>query len=222
VGVHVAPARDVIRLPPRVGARSASSLLLAQVGYNGASKPPVQPGDVAVVIGEGLVGQYAAQVLRSRGAHVILSGLSPARLETARSHSADEVFDAGRGDFAAFVRQRHPQGVAAAVDTASSAATVRLAAGLLRYGGHLVMNGFYPPPESSIDWHWLRTKELTLHCPNSRTHDRLVETIGLIERGALRVEALVTDELELSEVPRAYAMLLDPTAEYLGILIRWR
>jgi 3-hydroxyethyl bacteriochlorophyllide a dehydrogenase len=233
-GIHVAPAEAVIRLPDAVSTREASGLLLAQVGYNGASKQPVRPGDVAVVIGEGLVGQYAAQVLRHRGARVILSGLVAERLAMAARHSADEVFDAARGaggptadasaqggDLAAWVRARYPGGVAIAVDTASSARTVRLAAGLLARDGHLVMNGFYPPPENAVDWHWLRGKELTLHCPNSRTRARLEATLGLIGEGAVKVDELVTHELALADAPRAYAMLLEPAAAFLGIVIRW-
>jgi 2-desacetyl-2-hydroxyethyl bacteriochlorophyllide A dehydrogenase len=221
IGWHVAHQSAVIKIPDSVSTRAASSLLLAQVGYNGASKPPVSPGDVAVVIGEGLVGQYAAQVLRHRGAHVILSGLFADRLALALEHSADEVFDASHGDFDAFLRERFPKGVAIALDTASSAETVRLAADVLRYGGHLVMNGYYPPPESLVDWHWLRTKELTLHCPNSRTRERLERTLGLIAEGAIKVEELVTDEFPLDGAPKAYAMLLDPRARFLGMIIRW-
>jgi bacteriochlorophyllide a dehydrogenase len=219
-GIHVAPADSVIRLPDAVSTREASGLLLAQVGYNGASKPPVRPGDAAVVIGEGLVGQYAAQVLRHRGARVMLSGLLRPRLDLAARYSADEVFNAS--ELGAHVAAHYPGGVAIALDTASSARTVRLAAGLLAKGGHLVMNGFYPPQESMVDWHWLRGKELTLHCPNSRTRARLEATLGLIAEGAMRVEELVTHELALSEAPSAYAMLLDPAADFLGIVIRWK
>jgi threonine dehydrogenase-like Zn-dependent dehydrogenase len=241
VAMHVAASSAVIALPESVFNREASGLLLAQVGYNGASKPPVRAGDTAVVIGEGLVGQYAAQVLRHRGAHVIVSGLVPDRLAAAALHSADEVFDASggagasrgtgagagagtgaSGDLAAFVRGRFPQGVAIAVDTASSARTVRLCADLLAYGGHLVMNGFYPATESTLDWHWLRGKELTLHCPNSRTRARLEATLALISAGAMKVEELVTHEFALSQAPRAYEMLLDPAAPSLGMVIRWK
>jgi 3-hydroxyethyl bacteriochlorophyllide a dehydrogenase len=222
VGMHVAAGSAVIALPDSVSTREASGLLLAQVGYNGASKPPVRAEDTAVVIGEGLVGQYAAQVLRHRGAHVIVSGLVPDRLAAAALHSADEVFDASQGDLAAFVRERFPKGVAVAVDTASSTLTVRLCADLLACGGHLVMNGFYPASQSAVDWHWLRGKELTLHCPNSRTRARLEATLALIAAGVMKVEELVTHELALSEAPRAYEMLLDPAAASLGMVIRWK
>jgi bacteriochlorophyllide a dehydrogenase len=221
VGLHVAPEPAVIRLPGTVSTADASGLLLAQVGYNGATKPPVKPGDTAVVIGEGLVGLYAAQVLRHRGARVIVSGLQPFRLDLARRFAADEVFDASTADLAASMAERFPKGVDVVVETASSAATVRLAARLLRNGGHLVMNGFYPPGESLVDWHWLRGKELTVHCPNSRTRARLEATLALVASGDLRIGSLVTHEVALAEATNAYAMLLDPKAEFLGVTIRW-
>ncbi len=221
VGLHVAPEEAVIRLPGTVSTADASGLLLAQVGYNGASRPPVKPGDTAVVIGEGLVGLYAAQVLRHRGAHVIVSGLQPFRLDLARRYAADEVLDASKADLAASMAERFPKGVDIVVETASSAATVRMATRILRNGGHLVMNGFYPPGESLVDWHWLRGKEITLHCPNSRTRARLEATLALVASGDLRVGSLVTHEVALADAPKAYAMLLDPAAEFLGVTIRW-
>jgi len=133
----------------------------------------------------------------------------------------DETFDASAGDLAAYVRNRFPGGVDVVVETASSAATVKLAAGLLRSGGHLVMNGFYPPSESMVDWHWLRTREITLHCPNSRTRERLEAALGLIASGAMKVSELVTHEVALAEAPSAYRKLLGADADFLGIVIRW-
>jgi 2-desacetyl-2-hydroxyethyl bacteriochlorophyllide A dehydrogenase len=223
VALHVAEEAAVIRLPEGVGLPEASGLLLAQVGYNGASKPPVsqEPPAGAVVIGDGLVGQYAAQVLRHRGARVLLSGLAPLRLALAERHSADEVFDAAGGDFAAFVRQRFPEGAAVAVETASSRRTIRQAIDLLAYGGHLVLNGFYPPQESQLDWHWLRTKELTAYFPNSRNRERLESTLRLIGEGAVRVKELVTHTVPLAGAPGLYEKLLGPDADFLGLVIQW-
>jgi 3-hydroxyethyl bacteriochlorophyllide a dehydrogenase len=222
VGLHVVEEAAVIRLPGSVSLQEASGLLLAQVGYNGATKPTVSAGEPAAVIGDGLVGQYAAQVLRHRGARVLLCGLSPLRLRLAAEHSADEVFDASSGDFASFVRERFPKGVAVALETASSGRTVRQAIDLLAYGGHLVLNGFYPPPESQLDWHWLRTKELTVHFPNSRTRERLESTLRLIGEGAVRVQELVTHMVPLVEAPALYGKLLGPDADFLGLVIQWR
>jgi threonine dehydrogenase-like Zn-dependent dehydrogenase len=143
-------------------------------------------------------------------------------LKLAALHSADEVFDASRGDFTAFVRERFPKGVAVAVEAAGSRRTVRQAIDLLAYGGHLVLNGFYPPPESLLDWHWLRTKELTAHFPNSRTRERLEGTLRLIGEGAIRAEELVTHTAPLQEAPGLYEKLLGSDADFLGLVIQWR
>ncbi|MBI2940089.1 MAG: zinc-binding alcohol dehydrogenase [Chloroflexi bacterium] len=85
---------EVISVPARIDARAVAGLVLVQVGWNGASRPPLRPGDAALVVGDGLVGQYAAQALRARGARVLLSGRRPFRLDLARRYSADAVHHA--------------------------------------------------------------------------------------------------------------------------------
>jgi len=222
VGLHVADGRSVIPLPAKVSTFEASSLLLAQVGYNGASKPRVSRGDVVLVIGEGLVGQYASQLLRYRGAHVIIAGLNKTRLAIASKYSADEVFDNSDGTLDEFILEKYPQGVQIVLDTVGKNQTVRLATDLLARNGQLVMNGFYPPSESMIDWHWLRRKEITLYCPDSRTRERLEATLGLIETGHMKVQELVAHTTPISYAPDMYRMLLDPSADFLGIVFDWR
>jgi 3-hydroxyethyl bacteriochlorophyllide a dehydrogenase len=222
VGFHVTDAQSVIPLPGGVSTFEASSLLLAQVGYNGASKPRVQRGDVALVIGEGLVGQYAGQVLRHRGAYVIIAGLNRKRLSIAAQYSADEVFDNSDGTLGEYIRENHPQGVPIVLDTASTNRTVRLGTELLSRNGQLVMNGFYPPSESRIDWHWLRRKEITIYCPDSRTRERLEATLDLVAAGHMHVKELVTHTRPVSEAPDMYRMLLEQSADYLGIVFDWQ
>jgi 2-desacetyl-2-hydroxyethyl bacteriochlorophyllide A dehydrogenase len=223
VRYHIADKEAVIKLPDNVNTFEAAGLLLAQVGYNGATKPVVNPGDVAIVIGEGLVGQYAAQVLRHRGAYVIISGLFKNRLDLAAKYSADEVYDNSNFDFREYIRKRYPDGVAIALETASRNKTVRETIDLLKRHGQLILNGFYPyPDESRLDWHWLRRKEITVYCPDSRNRARLESTMKLIAQGHMKIKELVTDRTKLEKAPEAYQMLLEPEAEFLGIVIDWK
>ena len=223
VGHHVVnPCRDVIGISPEVPTRVAAGLLLAQVGYNGAFKPPVRPGDTAVVIGDGLVGQYAAQALRHRGALVILSGLSAFRLDLAAQCSAAEVFDNSVGDFKGFIAERFPEGVDIVVDTASTHQTVMDAITMCKSSGHLVLNGFYPYPEASrLDWHWLRRKELTLYFPDSRKDERLKSTLELVRKGKIHIEELITDTPSIEDASEVYSRLLSGDDDYLGIVLGW-
>ncbi len=218
------PGKDVIPLPESVDFASASYLLLAQVGYNGASKPEVNKGDTAVIIGDGLVGQFASQVLRSRGTHTVISGLSPNKLDFAGRFSADKVYDNRKFDFPQWFASRHPEGADIVVETASSGKTIKEAADLSKKWGQVVLNGFYPEGESCIDWHWIRRKELTVYCADSRTNERLSKTADLIAAGTLRVRELITHRIGPDEAPDWYGRILADAgadADYLGIVIEW-
>jgi D-xylulose reductase len=218
------PKKDVIHLPAAVDFASASYLLLAQVGYNGASKPEVRAGDTAAVIGEGLVGQFASQVLRSRGAHTVISGLSPQKLDYARRFSADEVYDNRNFDFAEWFAAQYPVGADIALETASTGKTIKEAADLAKKWGQVVLNGFYPEGESCIDWHWIRRKELTLYCADSRTNERLQKTADLIAAGAMQVKELITHYIKPEQAADWYQRILaEPgaDADYLGVVIEW-
>ena len=58
---HVSPSvcdqRSVQRLPAGANPLAFAGLVLTQVGFNCGSRSPVTPGQVAVVMGDGLVGQ---------------------------------------------------------------------------------------------------------------------------------------------------------------------
>src|SRR5262245_11225009 len=71
---------QVYALPEGADPVEYSGLVLAQVGYNVGSRPPVVTGCHALVVGDGLVGQWAAQTLQARGARVALVGRHDFRL----------------------------------------------------------------------------------------------------------------------------------------------
>ncbi len=217
---HVAAAADVIPVPAGVGTRSASALLLAQVGYNGGVRPPVTAGDAALVIGDGLVGQWAAQVLRHRGARVLLAGHRRRRLEIAAEHSADEVIDTHAEDLGEAVRSRVREGLRIAAETTGKTDLIRAAAELLVRDGHLVVLGYYPPGVCEVDIHWLRAGETTTHFPNGQRRDRMERTLALIEQGVVKVDELVTHRFAPADAAAAYRML-QQDADTLGVTIDW-
>jgi len=75
---HVSPSvcdvRFVHKLPAGVNPVAYAGLVLTQVGYNCGTRPRVAPGQLAVVVGDGLVGQWAGQALKQRGARVVMTG----------------------------------------------------------------------------------------------------------------------------------------------------
>ncbi len=68
----VANLRELIPVPEAACPACASLLVLVAVGYHGAAELcDVQPGDLTVIIGQGLIGQFAAQVCKQRGCTVV-------------------------------------------------------------------------------------------------------------------------------------------------------
>lgn len=80
VSPAVTPADQVWKLPSGANPLDYCGTVLAQVGYNCGIRPPVEPGDRAVVIGDGLVGHWAAQTLLQRKAEVLVIGRHDRRL----------------------------------------------------------------------------------------------------------------------------------------------
>ena len=81
---HISPAvthhSQIWTIPSGSSPLAFSGLVLTQVGYNCATRPLVNPGDAVVVVGDGLIGHWAAQFLVDRGARVMLVGKHDERL----------------------------------------------------------------------------------------------------------------------------------------------
>jgi len=219
---HITDYRNILKLPENVSTFEASGLLLAQVGYNGASKPRVSQGDPVVVIGDGLVGQWAAQAFRARGAHVIMSGHHASRLEIAKKFSADEVVNSREVNFPSLIQKQYPDGVPVVAETASKSALVRMAIDLLEYEGQLVLLGYYPEGECLVDIHWIRARETTVYCPNNSKIDRLKNTLQLVADGKMHIQEMVTHTFPYEQAQDAYRLLLEKQSEFLGVVLAWK
>jgi len=212
---------ECIPVPDDVAPEDVAGLVLTQVGYNGGTRPPVEAGTSVVVLGDGLVGQWAAQAFMARGAHVVLCGRRDRRLELGLEHSAHEVVDARTTDIEAWVRERYPDGVDIVDEAVGRLANVELAFRLLRHDGHLVFNGYHPEGEHLMSIQWMHDKEITCWGLAGWTAPRMLATLGWIREGKLNVREIVTHEFPGTEADRAYRMIRDRSDDFLGVLLRW-
>lgn len=214
----------VIKLPDNVSFKDAAFLVLAQVGYNGGSRPSLDAGDVAVVIGDGLIGQFVAQTLRTRGAYVIVAGKGDfERLEYARKYSCDVTVDIAKEDLKAEVAKIASDGVRVVVEAIGLPENTEIAYDLLTCNnGQYVLNGFYPI-EHKVDLNKLSWKEITVHNPAGYTRQRFLNTLNLIGKKKLNVGSLITHTIKWTDAPKAYENLLLNRKEFsMGIAIDWK
>ena len=225
-GGHVLEApvhRDQLYAVPADGPppEAYSGLVLTQVGYNCGVRPTIAAGDPAVVIGDGMVGQWAAQTLQQRGARVLLLGRHPDRLQRLPLAAGDAVVNTRETDDLEAVKAWAPDGVQAIIDSVGSVATLNRLFWTLRRDGHLVSAGFNGR-DSLFDLQLLRFREATVHAPSGWSRQRLEATLDWVHQGRLDTLGLVTHRFPADRAVEAWDAIRGQHDTTLGVLLDWR
>jgi len=126
----------IAKRPAAVSEVEAAALPLAGVSalMSVEAAAPL-PNDVVVIVGaSGGIGSYAIQLAASSGARVV-AVTSKGKTEYVTSLGADEVIDRTAGDVAEALKAKHPEGVAAIIDTGSDATGLARLSETVRKGG---------------------------------------------------------------------------------------
>lgn len=217
------PAAEIYAVPESADDVDVSGTVVAQVGYNAASRAVIKPGDWAVVYGDGLIGQSAAQAVRARGANVILVGHRDERLRLAAAHSADVVINSHTQPLVETVHQ-HTAGkpVTVILDSVQNEAAQREYTPLLeRAKGQIVYCGF-TPGTTWADMALLQQREFTTHFVSGWTRARMEATLNLFAEGKMHLRPLITHLWSYRQGPEMYQMHLDKSASFLGMTMDWR
>lgn len=220
VSPSVCPRQEVFKLPDGVEPLAFAGLVLAQVGYNAGMRPPVEAGDVAVVVGDGLVGQWTAQMLSSRGAEVVLVGRHADRLALFADWPGAHVVNDRKENWVEAVREQFPDGVHVGVDTVGSLAVMERLQAAARRSGHLVSAGFYGM-DDRLALQPPRYKEISIHLVSGWTRERLEATLQAIADGTLRTLPLVTHHFPVLRAADAWALIESKREFVLGVILDW-
>jgi len=223
---HVSPAithrSQVWKLPITVDPVAASGLVLTQVGYNVGTCGSINAGDLAVVIGDGMVGHWSAQTLKHRGASVLMLGRHNDRLSRFTCDEGDRVVNTNDTDAvdAVLAWAGGPGRVQLVADTVGSIPTLDLLMPTMRRFSHIVSAGFYGST-GFIDIQRMRNYEMSLHAPSGWTTERIDSTLALLEQGVLQTTHLITHRFPVSEAAAAFDLILQRNAPVLGVVLDW-
>jgi len=226
--VHV-PKNLCARIPPAVSDESAAFTVLGAIGLQGVRLAQPTLGETFAVMGLGLIGLLAVQILRAHGCRVI--GIDPdkERAELARKFGALPLSPGETVD-----------GVLIAAATRSSE-PVHQAAQMCRKRGRIVLVGVTGLELSRDDFY---KKELTFQVSCSYgpgRYDPAYEEKGqdypvgyvrwtarrnfeavlqLMAEGKLNVERLITHRFPFEQAEKAYELLLSEEP-HLGVLLEY-
>jgi len=223
VGVANSSVDQVFKLPDQISSVNASGAVVAQVGYNAASRLSFESGDWVLIFGDGLIGQCAAQAARAMGGRTILVGRRDARLQLAAAHSAEFVINSRITQVEEQVRTITGNStVGAVVDTIQGEEVQRVYMPLLRREppAQIVYAGF-SQVSAWADMAALQKQECTCHFVSGWKRSRMESTLRLLADGSMSLEPFVTHRGSYKMGPQFYEMLLANKEPYLGIVIDW-
>src|SRR5499426_4865511 len=209
---------ELVRVPahccwPAAPDAAADALLLAEplavvVRAVGRGKPA--PGESAAIVGAGSLGLLALQVLRARGARVMVTSRSRRRFALATELGAELTHATVDGPLADAARRfSGREGVDLVVETAGAADAVSHALELVRPGGRIALTGL-PHEPTAVSFFGVVRREITL-MGSMIYRDEFGEALRLIARGAVRGQPLITHCFPLAAIGDAFAAHRDPT-----------
>ena len=137
------PRNLVCKIPDNVDFDDAAFTTIGAIAMQGIRRAQVQFGDDVVVIGLGLLGQIACQILKAAGAHVIGIDIMKGRVELAKELGADICFVGGKDAVGKVMKYTDKIGVDSVIIYAatSSSEPVKQAMQMVRKKGRVVVVG---------------------------------------------------------------------------------
>ena len=178
---NVVPENLVARVPDDVALQNAAYATVGAIAMQGLRLAEPQLGEVCVVVGLGLIGQLAVQLLRANGCRVLGIDTAPARVKQGLDAGAEWAFtpdDLPEG-WKASATGGHGADLALVTASADSSAPIALAAELCRTRGRLSVVGAMP---MDLERRAFYDKELSLQVSMSYgpgRYDRRYEEAGL-------------------------------------------
>lgn len=211
----------VAEVPEGLDPLTASLTQLGGVALRGIEMATIKAGTTVLVVGAGVIGQFAAQICRLKGAQVMVTDIQADRLAIAARCGAEWTVNSSTEDLLKTAAATVPGGFAVIIDTSSIPAVVNRVMPLLRTWGTFVFQGWYPPP-SGLDLDAIQGRMATCIFPSGHTGTHVSAAMRLVRDGRIDCRSLLTRALRPDEAPTFYRHMAESSDAFLGAAIDWR
>jgi threonine 3-dehydrogenase len=201
------PATNVWRHHPGIGLDVAAIFDPFGNAVHTALTFPVLAEDV-LITGAGPIGIMAGIVARHAGArHIVISDVSPYRLELAQKIGVTRAVDAGQDDLAGVMRDLGmKEGFDVGFEMSGKPAALREMLGAMTHGGKIALLGL-PAEEFGIDWAHLVANMITVKGIYGRQmFETWYEMSVLIDAG-LDISPVITHRFGAADYEQAFATM---------------
>jgi threonine dehydrogenase-like Zn-dependent dehydrogenase len=190
------------------------------IAVRAVNRAAIRPGERAVVLGAGPIGQCICLVARERGAEVLVVDLQESRLALSRQMGAATLVWRSADEVVAFAREwAAPAGPPVAFDATGAAAATAAMISMLASAGRAVQVGM-SNEEAPIRVGSLTEKELDLLGVSCCGAAEFAEAVAVVQRNGELLAGLVSHEFPLDRAPEAIRFAMSNPAEVMKVVIR--
>jgi (R,R)-butanediol dehydrogenase/meso-butanediol dehydrogenase/diacetyl reductase len=208
----VCGAASLLKLPGNVSSRAGALVEPLSVGLHGVNHSTIEPGMGVVVMGAGPIGLSTLIWAKAKGASaVVVSELAPGRTELAMKLGASAVVNPTESDPADAVKSitgRPPEIVFECIGVKS---TLGAAINMVGRHGQIVVIGVCLEADSIFPLSCVM-KEVQINFALAYTRAEFQQTIDAISNGAIDPTPMITDVIDVDQVPDMFVALKRPGA----------
>ncbi len=208
----VAKENQVYKLHPDTNLLHAALTEPLACVLRSIKKAQIQPGDVVVIIGGGVMGVLHTMLAHGHGASVIVSEPDARRRTEALAFGANHAIDPMESDFAEQVRELSDgRGADVIIVAASPIKAVQAAFGALIKGGRLLIYArVFPKGETiAIDPNLFHDNEIVLTGTISQNSEDFQQSAEMISSGAIDLGPVITATYPIDQVKEAFDAAID-------------
>jgi len=216
---------NIVKLDADADLEECALISVASVGLHTCIRGRISVGDKVLILGQGLIGNFAAQAARALGATVIGCDIDSWRLEMAKKYACDEVIgpeqeaiDEGIKKYGPFDVAMETTGAEGSMDTClraiKSSFHVPLEHGrIVAIAGRLTMKY-----ENIV----AQAKEAEIIHTGGHTRSDTLNVLRFLKQGKMQIKPLITHRIKLAEAPQFFQWILKSQEKLLGVVIDWR
>lgn len=236
-GIHNIP-NFYLKIPSEFDPKVVPIIRFATIALTSLRVSSLDSGDTVLIIGLGLIGNFAAQLFKLAGAKVIAVDLSKKRIELGKKAGIEFLLNPSESNVKEeIMKLTNEKGVDIVVDAVGDSRIVEEYASLVKKMGEIILLGTprakYETNITSllriVHLNWITLKGALEWCfplyesvSSKFSYERnSFYILELIKSGKLSIEGLITHIIKPRDFKDAYEGLLNKKDEYIGVLIDW-
>jgi L-gulonate 5-dehydrogenase len=200
----VIPANLVYGLPSGMDYDKGVLVEPLSIAVYAVRKSGIQLGDVACVVGQGPIGLFMDQVLKSAGVVVYGVDVMQPRLDYAKQHGfVDEVINSKEQDAVSVLRSLNKgDGADYVYEAVGREVTMQLALKMAESGGKVLVAGVFEQP-AALDMMQIVKRELVVEGTWTCVH-AFPPTINLLKSERIKTEGMITHRYSFNDAVKAF------------------